>query len=556
MLIYPLLVLCLILAGGTAGMGQAPSDQSLIWRMCDGLTGCVAQDPPDGRRLWVAPQSEPRVDPSADDPAVSVAGLLAQQTFYSTADACVLEGYPAANAGDTVDMWAGYDDYLDPDGEIVRSFVAFDIGGLPAGQTITKATLRLNLVNAYDYPATARTITTYRATSGWSEMAVTWNNRPGYGEAYGSASILPEDDGWHEFDVTSLVAAWYAGTQTNHGIVVRGPEHSGLDSSWRAFSTKEGSFPPELVVEYGGAGNTAPVISALPDQQVLVNGSQPAAIDLWAYASDAESSDSELTFDIDNVPATGAGVSISGNRYVDISPATDWSGQTDVRIRVTDPGALSDTDTFRVTVGEPDDHRVYLPLIVRVWHPGLLFFDDFSDPASGWHVGENEYTRIAYVDGEYQFVVKQPSRGQLVTPDLILPSDYAIQADCRQVSDNPGSCGLVFGARFTTSGYELHQFLVYPDYQEYLLNRRSMDGSWTYLINQTSNAAIHSGHQMNRLRVERIGTQISLYVNGTLVNTYIDANYTSPGRDAGVRVYSYSQVPVEMRFDNFVAYSK
>ena len=455
MLICPLVVLCLIFGGGTAGLGQAPSVQSLGRDGCDALPGCVAQGPPDGRHLWVAPPSEPRVDPSPDEPAVSAAGPLAQQTFYSTADACVLEGYPTANMGDTEDMLAGYDDYYDPDGEIVRSLVAFDIGGLPAGQTITKATLRLYLLSSWDYPATPRTITTYRATSSWSEMSVTWNNRPGYGEAYGSASILSGEFDWHEFDVTSLVAAWYAGTETNHGIVVRGPEYSGTDSSWRAFSTKEGPYPPELVVEYGEGGN----------------------------------------------------------------------------------------------------YKAYLPALAKRWRPGLLFFDDFSDPGSGWYVGENEYTRVAYVGGEYQIFVKQTARGSLVTPDLVLPSDYGIEADCRQASDNSGSYGLVFGLRFSGSSYELHEFVVHPDYQQYRLRRRSMDGSFTDLINPTDSTAIRPGQQTNRLRVERIGSQILLYINGSQVNTYIDANLTSAGRDAGVRAYSYSQVPVDTRFDNFAAYS-
>jgi hypothetical protein len=74
------------------------------------------------------------------------------------------------------------------------------------------------------------------------------------------------------------------------------------------------------------------------------------AIDLWAYASDAESADSELAYTISNVPNPGAGVSIQGNRYVAIQPAGGWTGQTDVSVRVTDPGALSVTDDFRVTV--------------------------------------------------------------------------------------------------------------------------------------------------------------------------------------------------------------
>jgi hypothetical protein len=98
--------------------------------------------------------------------------------------------------------------------------------------------------------------------------------------------------------------------------------------------------------------NSRPAIPGLPDQTLAANTSLDNAIDLWDYASDAESPDSALTFSIDNTPNAGAGVSIDSNRYVDINPTLGWTGQTDVVIRVTDPGGLSDTDTFRVTVVE------------------------------------------------------------------------------------------------------------------------------------------------------------------------------------------------------------
>lgn len=250
-------------------------------------------------------------------------GALAQQTFNAIADATVLQGYPTLNFGDTSDMWAGYDDSLNPDAMIVRSLIRFNIAGLPANQVITKATLRVYLVNSWDFPNTYRTITTYRVISNWSESSINWNNAPGYGSAYGSKSIRNDDFTWHEFDVTNLVAAWYSGTYTNYGIMLRGPEFSGPDSSWRGFSTREGSFTPQLVIEYTtSTPNTPPTISGLPDQTLQANTSLDNAIDLWAYASDAESPDSALTFTIANTPAPNAGVSIDANRYVDINPAS------------------------------------------------------------------------------------------------------------------------------------------------------------------------------------------------------------------------------------------
>ncbi len=101
------------------------------------------------------------------------------------------------------------------------------------------------------------------------------------------------------------------------------------------------------------SGNTPPALSGLPDQTLPMDTSREQAIDLWAYTSDAESSSAELVFAIDNAPDPSAGVTIKNNRYVAIQPASGWMGQADVAVRVADPGGLSDTDAFIVTVTAP-----------------------------------------------------------------------------------------------------------------------------------------------------------------------------------------------------------
>ena len=100
-----------------------------------------------------------------------------------------------------------------------------------------------------------------------------------------------------------------------------------------------------------GWKNSPPAITGIPDQVVSMNSTNINAVDLWGYTSDHESPISSLTFDIANTPASGAGVALDiTNRYVNITPSTGWTGQTDVTLRVTDPGGLSDTYTFQVTV--------------------------------------------------------------------------------------------------------------------------------------------------------------------------------------------------------------
>jgi hypothetical protein len=98
------------------------------------------------------------------------------------------------------------------------------------------------------------------------------------------------------------------------------------------------------------------------------------------------------------------------------------------------------------------DQSVYLPLILNNFWVG--YFDDFSDPTSGWASGENATTIYRYLSGEYQIYLKQRDSGWLVTPDLVMPSDYRIEVDARKVSPGVCSYGLAFGARFTATSWE------------------------------------------------------------------------------------------------------
>jgi hypothetical protein len=95
---------------------------------------------------------------------------------------------------------------------------------------------------------------------------------------------------------------------------------------------------------------TPPTISGLPDVIIDHTTSLPVQIDLWAYAADAETPVSGLTYTIEGAPSPGAGVSIVGNRWLTVNPSTSWCGYADVTVRVTDPCGLWDNDTFRMGV--------------------------------------------------------------------------------------------------------------------------------------------------------------------------------------------------------------
>jgi serine protease AprX len=187
------------------------------------------------------------VGPWSDPQSVTV---LPPFTFESVADTYVLEGYASTNYGDEGKMWVGYDELLDPDGETARGFVQFDLSEIPASTSIREATLYLRLENSYDFEGQSRTITVYRLGTSWSETGVNWNSRPAIAEAYGSASVTHGRGPWYAFDVTALVQGWINDDWSNYGLAVRGPEHSGYDSSWKSFYTRESDSAPYIEVTY------------------------------------------------------------------------------------------------------------------------------------------------------------------------------------------------------------------------------------------------------------------------------------------------------------------
>ena len=181
--------------------------------------------------------------------AVSVQPSLPSE-LTPIADATVLQALPSTNAGDTTDMWTGYEHCNSSLQGIVRSLIRFDVTGIPAG-SIASARLYLYLGNSCDMGNRTHVVNTYRATGNWAEMTVNWNNKPGSGTAYGSASILSQNWGWYSFDLTALVRGWANGTIPNYGVIIRGPESSGNDSARLGFTTREASADYQPYLKFG-----------------------------------------------------------------------------------------------------------------------------------------------------------------------------------------------------------------------------------------------------------------------------------------------------------------
>ncbi len=187
--------------------------------------------------------------------------ITAETVLYATHDAPVLAGAPTATHPAEAYLGAGYDNgSLYGSTGVVRSYLRFDLSSIPAGSTIVSATLHLTQAAGQDYPATSRTVTFYRVTGSWDENTLNWNNKPNYAEAVGSVTSTYNYSGGFDINVTSLVSAWYNGTQPNYGIVAVGPET--ILGVYRAFFARGYVGQPELRIRYLPA--PPPVLDAWP----------------------------------------------------------------------------------------------------------------------------------------------------------------------------------------------------------------------------------------------------------------------------------------------------
>jgi len=157
-----------------------------------------------------------------------------------------------------------------------RALLQFDLSTIPAGATITGATLRLQATSV----SGSFDINVYEITQAWDEGtgnggadAANWDDRQdgvewttsGGGSNDGGTFDSTIHDtfnatttGTHTWDISALVQDWVDGSKTNNGVILGSPD-SGNETV--IYDSSEGTTPPELVITYTVPANTAPTVS-------------------------------------------------------------------------------------------------------------------------------------------------------------------------------------------------------------------------------------------------------------------------------------------------------
>lgn len=168
-------------------------------------------------------------------------------TVPADADTYLAEGAPTTNYGTATDLLVRTESLADR-----RSLVRFDLSScsIPSGASVRTAVLKLTINTA---PTVSRTYLVHRATATWSESTVNWDTRPTVETGPTASAATGTTAGVVQWDVKSDVAAFVAGTATNHGWQLRDQTEDDLVAIQTGFAARENATTasrPALTITY------------------------------------------------------------------------------------------------------------------------------------------------------------------------------------------------------------------------------------------------------------------------------------------------------------------
>ena len=165
------------------------------------------------------------------------------------------EGKDTAVQNTTPDVNYGDFDFVcvgNSSSAIVRIFIQFALGAVPANARITDADLLL-----YQYNTAGSTdfaVGLYNVTSDWDEGTLDWDPQPTSStDVVVANNVTAGATTWESWDIDNLVQSWLDGTITNYGMLLKDTDESSVDtfvyfrtSDYTTDTTKR----PKLEIDY------------------------------------------------------------------------------------------------------------------------------------------------------------------------------------------------------------------------------------------------------------------------------------------------------------------
>jgi len=175
-----------------------------------------------------------------------------------------------------------------------------------------------------------------------------------------------------------------------------------------------------------------------------------------------------------------------------------------------------------------------------------LFYDDFTNPATGWERFTSAEGTMDYDGSGYRFLVNALQANFWSTPGKSF-KDVRVEVDVAKLS-GPDENRIGLLCRFVENNY--YFFMVSSD--GYYTIGKYIGGNVIQLgqSEMQYNESIHTGLAVNHLRADCRGDTLIFYVNGTPVAKAEDSDIAEG--DVGLLAGTFAQPGVDVIFDNFV----
>ena len=287
----------------------------------------------------------------------ALAGQSDVRVLRPVADSRVSEGSPGSNSGADTALRVRAST-----GASYRSYLRFDLGSVESA--VSSARLRLYCTDASPNGGALHAL----ADTGWSETGLTWGNQPALSAAFAPLGAVAKN-AWVELDVTAALG----GGPTQVFALAGGSSNSAY------YSSREGSNPPELVLELAESTNPpeadfsgTPRSGAAPLAVSFTDLSSGAPTSwLWSFG-DGGTSTAENPVHVYSQPGTftvrldvanaGGSDSLTRTGYVTVqaplpAPNLTFLPVADARVNLTSPTRNFGTDgTLRVRGGSEPYH--------------------------------------------------------------------------------------------------------------------------------------------------------------------------------------------------------
>jgi len=177
------------------------------------------------------------------------------------------------------------------------------------------------------------------------------------------------------------------------------------------------------------------------------------------------------------------------------------------------------TEVTLATPAPPSKESVPTPVAA------VLFEDDFQSlqvsEDKGWVFELGENVETTWSAGKMTIAIKKKNWLGLNWPDGDY-DDFGVEIEAQPATSAYTEYGIVFRASGSSDARSYYIFGVTNKGQYYL--QKKLEGAWvdTDPVSATSSQTIKPGQTKNVLRVLARGDQISIYINGSLVNTVTD----------------------------------